>query len=43
LLNGRSSPADFWATIEEVEKAYSATDTSFVEYPTGKRVTDAGT
>jgi hypothetical protein len=43
LLNGRSSPTDFWSTIQEVEKAYSIADTSFVEYPTGKRVPAAGT
>jgi hypothetical protein len=42
LLNGRSSPGDFWATIQEAERAYSATDTSFVEYPAGRRIPDAG-
>jgi len=43
LLIGRSSPADFWSTIQEVEKAYSATDTSFAEHPTGRRIPDAET
>jgi hypothetical protein len=42
LLDGRSFPADFWSTIGEVEKAYSVSDASFVEYPTGKRISDAG-
>jgi hypothetical protein len=43
LLNGRAYPTDFWFTVQEVEKAYSATDTRFVEYPTGQRIPEAQT
>ena len=43
LLSGRAYPADFWFTIQEVEKAYSATDTRFGEYRTGQRIPRAET
>jgi len=43
LLDVRAYPADFWSTIQEVERAYSATDTRFVEYPTGQRIPETQT
>lgn len=38
LLDGRRAPADFWATMDEVQRAFVGRDASFVRYPTGERI-----
>lgn len=38
LLHGRSSPADFWATMDQVQRTFVDRDASFVRYATGERL-----
>jgi hypothetical protein len=38
LLDGRSAPADFWTTMDEVQRTFAGRDASFVRYPTGERL-----
>jgi hypothetical protein len=33
LLDGRRAPADFWATMDEVQRAFFGREASFVRYP----------
>lgn len=38
LLDGRRVPADFWATMDEVQRAFVERDERFVVHPTGERI-----
>ena len=38
LLDARRWPADFWAAVEEAERASLASDPSWIESGTGRRV-----
>jgi hypothetical protein len=38
LLDGRNAPADFWATMDEVQRTFVGRDASFVRYATGERL-----
>lgn len=38
LLDGRRAPADFWATMDEVQRAFAELDGRFVRHPTGERI-----
>src|SRR4051812_42800439 len=37
LLDGARLPADFWATMNEVDAAFSEGDSRFVRHPSGER------
>jgi len=38
LLDGHSARADFWATMDEVQRTFVGRDASFVRYASGERL-----
>src|SRR5688572_17128529 len=40
ILDARRRPADFWAVVEAAELAFSEGDSSWIEFPSGRRVPD---
>lgn len=42
LLHARRHPADFWAVVNEADRAFGEADPSWIEFPTGRRVPAPG-
>ena len=41
LLYARRWPADYWAAVEAANSAFAEQDDSWIEFPSGRRVTDS--